>query len=117
MRNPDWVALKVEVGRSRAGLGIGWGCSVGILREPVGGVVVGEGVVVGGGGGVFVGGVGAWIGVEEGYSGFYGVFGVAGLVEGLIGRVGEGCGDGEGEDCGRDGFEFEWGECEGDGEG
>ena len=77
---------------------------------------MGEGVVVGGDGGVFVGGVGAVVGVEEGEAGGDGVFGVAGLVEGCVGGVGQGCGDGEGEDGGRSGFEVEWGEGESDGE-
>ncbi len=53
------------------GAGPGWvlggGGGFGVGREPVGWVVVGEGVVVGGGGSVFVGGVGALVGVEEGY--------------------------------------------------
>ncbi len=54
-----------EVSGGWAGLGVGRGCGVGVGGEPVGWVGVGEGVVVGGDGGVFVGGVGAWIGVEE----------------------------------------------------
>ena len=52
---------------------------------------MGEGVVVGCDGGVFVGGVGAEVGVEEGYAGGYGVFGVAGLAKDGVGGVGQGC--------------------------
>ena len=58
--------VECEVSGRVAGLCVERGCIVGILREPVGWVVVGEGVVVGGGGGVLVGGVGALVGVEEG---------------------------------------------------
>jgi len=93
-----------EVVGGRAGRGVGGGLGVGVGGEPEGGVGVGEGVVVGGDGGVFVGGVGALVGVEESLAGLDGVLVVAGLVEGGIGRVGEGRGDCEGEGCGGDRF-------------
>ncbi len=70
---------------------------------------MGEGVVVGGGGGVFVGGVGALVGLEEGETGLYGVFFVAGLMEEMVGGVGESCGYDEGEGCGGGGLQIEWG--------
>ena len=97
-----------------AGLGAGGGFGVRVGGEPVGGVGAGEGVVVGGDGGVFVAGVGAMVGVEEGETGFDGVFFVAGLVEDGVGRVGEGCSYDDCEDCCEFGFEVDWFESEGD---
>lgn len=103
-----------EVSGSGAGLGAGGGFGVGVGGEPVGGVGVGEGVVVGGSGGVLVGGVGALIGMEEGETGFDGVFFVAGLVEEDVGRIGEGCSYDDCEDSCEFGFEVDWFESEGD---
>ena len=68
------------------------------------------------GGGVFVGGVGALVGVEEGEAGLDGVLCVAGLVEDGVGGVGEGGGQCEGDGCDGSAFQVEWGECESDGE-
>ena len=101
--------VRSEVSGCRAGAGVGGGFGVGVGGEPVRGIGGGEGVVVGGDGGVFVGGLGALVGLEEGEAGWYGVFLGAGLVEDGVGRVGEGCGQDEGEGCGGGGLQIERG--------
>ncbi len=68
-------------------------CIVAIGDEPIGWVSGVERVGVGIGGGVLVGGVGAAVGVEEGYAGGDVVFVVAGLVEEVPGGDDEGGGD------------------------
>lgn len=109
-----WVER--EGGGRGCGLGLGGGFGVGVFREPVGWVALGEGVVVGGGGGVLVGGFGAAVGVEESFAGGGGILFVAWLVEEGVGRVGESCGEGDGE-CGAGcGFEVQASDCQGDGE-
>ena len=104
-----------EVLRGGAGLGVGGGGGDGVEGEPVGRVGEGEGVVVGGDGGVLVGGFGAGGGVELGHAGWDGVFFVAGLVEEAIGRVGEGCDEGESDGGGEGGAEFDGAEGESEG--
>ena len=98
IEDQDFGVAEVEVEGDGGGAGVGvggwWGVVIcGDGEETVARVVVLEGVVVGGGGGVFVGGLVARGGAEEGVAGLWGVFGVAGLVEGGVG--GEDEGDGE----------------------
>ena len=77
------------------GFGVrGFGVRVG--GEPKCGIVLGEGVVVGGGGGVLVGGVGALVGAEESFASARCVLFVAGLVEDGVCGEGEGCAQ---DDC------------------
>ncbi len=57
-------------------------------------------------------GSGALVGLEEGEASCDGVFGSAGLLEGGVCRVGEGCRYCDGEDCGWDGFDFQRGDCQ-----